>query len=311
MPSKNRMRHSRRLALFLALALGGLPALARAELPIETIRLYENGPPGPKQTRQKPAIKTLYGEPKAINVNDPTLTLFRPDPAKSIGTAVIIAPGGGFEFLSITSEGTDVARALAARGITAFVLKYRLNPMPSKVEDVRARFEQMVARQLQDPPEIRGQDRFATIGAQQAIADGAEAIQLVRENAASWGVAPDRIGLLGFSAGGMLAMHIALRHDAETRPDFVASIYGTMPAGFPVPADAPPLFLAVAADDGLFGGATTPIFRAWRGAGREVELHIFQSGGHGFGMNRRGTSSDHWCDEYLWWLEARGLLARK
>jgi acetyl esterase/lipase len=144
------------------------------------------------------------------------------------------------------------------------------------------------------------------------MADGAAAVAFVRAHAQALHISPQHVGFLGFSAGAVIAMHLALSPDPAARPDFAAAIYGAMPKGAVPPAGAPPLFLAVAADDKLVGPAgSLPIFEAWRAAGRDVELHIFQSGGHGFGLTAQGATSDHWIDDYLWWLEARGLLPRR
>ena len=140
--------------------------------------------------------------------------------------------------------------------------------------------------------------------------DGENAMRFIRAHARAWQLSDQRLGVLGFSAGAVVAMHLACGTAPESRPDFAASIYGAMPGLLTVPAAAPPLFLAVAADDPVMGIVPSlAIARAWIAAGRDVELHLYQSGGHGFGMQRQHTTSDHWMDEYLWWLEARGLLS--
>jgi acetyl esterase/lipase len=221
------------------------------------------------------------------NVSTPTLTVFHPKTASDDGAAIIIAPGGGFEHLSFANEGTTVARRLAAAGITAIVLKYRLALSPAE----------------------RAGAPNSSPAATRAMADGDAAIKFVRAHAQTLGLSPHRIGFLGFSAGAAIAMHLAVSPDAAARPDFVASIYGVMPKGAVVPAAAPPLFLAVATDDKLVGpAASLAIFEAWHAAGHDVELHVFQAGGHGFGMTAQNTTSDHWIDDYLWWLRQRGLI---
>jgi acetyl esterase/lipase len=141
------------------------------------------------------------------------------------------------------------------------------------------------------------------------MADGEAAIRFVRAHAQTLGINPSHVGVLGFSAGGVVALHVATSPDPSTRPDFAASIYGPAPEGAIIPPDAPPLFLAVAGDDKLVGPAgILPVYEAWRSAGRDVELHAYDFGGHSFGMLRQGKTSDHWIDEYIWWLSEKALL---
>jgi acetyl esterase/lipase len=213
--------------------------------------------------------------------------------------AIIIAPGGGFHHLSMSAEGYEAARVLADHGITAIVLKYRLNASAAPSHATPT------VEGARPPPS----DPNTSSGARLAKMDGEAAVRFVRAHASAWNIAPGRVGFLGFSAGGVVALHAAVSADQAARPDFVASIYGPMPRDAVVPATAPPLFLAVAADDRLEGPAgILPVFDAWRAAGRDVELHIFDAGGHGFGMTPQNTTSDHWIDEYLWWLQEKGLL---
>jgi acetyl esterase/lipase len=142
-----------------------------------------------------------------------------------------------------------------------------------------------------------------------AMADGEAAIRYVRAHAQALAINPAQVGVLGFSAGGVVALHVATSQDPQIRPDFAASIYGPAPEGAATPLDAPPLFLAVAGDDKLVGpSGILPVYEAWRGAGRDVELHAYDAGGHGFGMTRQDKTSDHWIDEYLWWLGETGFL---
>ena len=221
-----------------------------------------------------------------FNVATPTLTAFLPDRTKATGTSVIIAPGGAFVALAIDLEGYNVARWLQERGIAAFVLKYRI---------IEKRQEGIPAMNM---------DTAGRYG----IADGIQAIKVVRQHAAEWGLSPDRVGFLGFSAGAMVTSGTLLQEDAAARPTFAALIYGgpfgVMPA---IPANLPPMFLAWAQDDAVALHPIVKFHDVLTSAGYKPEVHIFSAGGHGFGMRKQGTSSDHWIDAFYYWLEAQGL----
>jgi dienelactone hydrolase len=209
--------------------------------------------------------------------------------------------------LSIKSEGEDVAQSLAERGVTAFVLKYRLNETPADPTIFLQQLEQLFA----SSGHARARRAIqASVGAVQAMSDGMAGVRLVRQRAKEFGLDANRVGILGFSAGALVAMNTATKYDAASRPDFVGSIYGELPEHDEVPDDAPPLFLAVAADDPAFAEASAPIYSAWRQGHHSAEMHVFHKGGHGFGMKRQGTSSDHWLDEFSWWMQSQGLFNR-
>jgi acetyl esterase/lipase len=245
-----------------------------------------------------------YGSVFARNVTIATLTPVLPDPAKATGAAVIVAPGGGFMTLSMENEGWDVARALADKGVAAFVLKYRLKPTP---QDMR-QFEQAMAKMFSGggPPPVHPDP---TVELAPQIADARAAFALVRARAAQWHVDIDRIGMVGFSAGAMLTLSTEL-YGQDAKPAFLGDIYGPM-APVTVPANAPPLFVAVAADDPFFGNAGTGIIDSWRAAHRPVEFHLFEQGGHGFGMYKKTTTSTGWFDEFTRWLDMHGYLKPK
>jgi acetyl esterase/lipase len=270
----------------------------------EVIPLYPKGAIpslGVPETSQKQ--KT--GETLVFNVSEPTLELFRPAPGRSNGTAMIIAPGGGFVALGYDTGGTDIARRLAQRGITAIVLKYRTIRSPGdamRLPPVHLKeMKMMMARAKTGvPAEV---PPFA--GEPHAIEDGARAMAIVRQHVREWGVDPKRVGFMGFSAGAYLAADLAIGPKA-TRPDFVALLYGSVRT--PVPTDAPPAFIAAAADDEYQPGDAEQLFTAWRKTGAPAELHIYEHGGHGFDLRPKGTTSDHWFDELVWWLQSRGLL---
>ena len=247
-----------------------------------------------------------YGSVFARNVTVATLTPFLPDPAKATGAAVIVAPGGGFKTLSMNNEGWDVAKALADQGVAAFVLKYRLNQTPQEMaafeDDMRKMFSGTARPRPPSP-----QDSAATLAPQ--IADARAAFALVRARAGTWHIDPDRIGMVGFSAGAMLTMATTL-HGKDARPAFIGDIYGPL-AAVTVPAGAPPLFIALAADDPLFGNGGFGLIDSWRAARRPVEFHLFEQGGHGFGMYRKTTTSTGWFDAFSRWLGMHGYLKRK
>jgi len=243
-----------------------------------------------------------YGSLFARNVTIATLTAFLPDPAKATGTAVIVAPGGGFRTLSMQNEGWDVARALAARGVAAFVLKYRLNQTPA---DMPA-FEQSMREMFSGAARPRPAPDQMMAGLAPQIADARAAFALVRARAAEWHVDPNRVGMVGFSAGAMLTMATTLAGE-DARPAFIGNIYGPLSA-MTVPADAPPMFVALAADDPLFGNGGFGLIESWRTAKRPVEFHLYEQGGHGFGMYPKETTSTGWFDAFFSWIKMHGFL---
>jgi acetyl esterase/lipase len=261
------------------------------------VRLYDGSAPGSENWTQeeKENSRIVY------NVAKPTLTVFLPDPSIATGTAVVICPGGGFYLLSIDSEGFDVARWLTGKGVACFVLKYRLvesktdNPM-SELMSKGNKLGEIVA------PVIK-----------LAMADGQTAIGYVRKHAQEYKVNPDRIGIMGFSAGGTLTASVAYNYTPETRPSFVAPIYlqyewtikGT------VPNDAPPMFILAATDDPLgLASHSIALYQDWTKARKSAELHLLAKGGHGFGMRKQNLPSDHWIERFADWLDGQGLLKK-
>jgi len=271
----------------------------------DVIPLYQGTPPGsePANYPEKSYFSKIWNTEVVTNVTKPTLTVFKPSPETKNGTAIVIAPGGGFMALSIASEGTDVAKYLAAKGVTAFVLKYRL---AHTGEDATQEFTQLYA----------DRQKFSeTIGKviPLSIADGLASVTYVRQHAADFGVSPDRVGIIGFSAGGTVAAGAALRYAPEGRPAFVAPIYAA--AGrlkdSTVPADAPPMFIAAATDDSLgLAPDSIALYEKWREAQKSVELHMYAKGGHGFGMHIHNIPTDHWIDRFAEWLDLNGFLKR-
>jgi len=266
--------HRRKTGIMaLLLSSGGLWAAApeivlRPDLP-EGEEWYT--PPSDNQHVRSPAEKWVR------KVKRPVMEVY--PAARPNGTAVIVAPGGGFSILAIEHEGRGVARWLNERGVTAFVLRYRVG-LESREASMKA-----------------------------AIEDGLVAVKTVRERAAEWKVNPQRIGVMGFSAGGYLTIGVATGYAAESRPDFAIPIYAVAPAGYGVPANAPPIFVAVAVDDNERMTTTaTALLDNWKKAKLPAELHVFPDGGHGFGINRTGKACDAWTGLLEKWMSRLGLL---
>jgi acetyl esterase/lipase len=216
-------------------------------------------------------------ERRIRKITNPLLTVhLAPQPN---GTAILIAPGGGFRHLAIEKEGHDVARWLNTLGITAFVLQYSAGADPSR--------DTVIAQSLED---IR------------------QALRLLRPRAKEFRFHPDRLGVMGFSAGGYLAADVAMRFDATTRPAFVIPVYAAVPPNLAVPADAPPMILLAAHDDPLTIDHTIPLYTAWSKAQRPATLHIYATGKHGFGFRRTGVAADVWPDHLAAWLRLMKLL---
>jgi acetyl esterase/lipase len=198
----------------------------------------------------------------------------------------------------IDKEGTDVARWLNTRGVTAFLLKYRVFPT---VDDDDA-FLRYTADPLAQRP---NRDRVRPM----AVADGLQALRTIRQQADRWHVDPNHLGIMGFSAGGYVAAATATEYDAESRPSFAAAIYAPWDAR-PVPADAPPLFLAIASDDDEVDAQdSVALYSAWHDAGHPAELHVYARGGHGFALHPQGLPVDRWIDRFWEGLQTEGFVS--
>jgi acetyl esterase/lipase len=297
--------------LALAALLTGSPARAQQGMPPmvpmaaptdpDAIPLYGDKTPGSPANE----VWARAGADSVVrNVTRPTLTPVLPDPAHATGAAAIVIPGGAFMLLAMDHEGWQVAHALAARGIAAFVLKYRLVPTPTDPAAASRFMGESLSREIGHP--MTG-DLLRQSG---GPADAAAAIALVRAHAAQWHVDPARLGVIGFSAGAMTARRVALDAPAASRPAFVGYIYGPQDSE-PVGADAPPLFDAIALDDPLFPWRGFAIAQNWAAAKRPVEIHGYQKGSHGFGLGVPGTTTTMVLDEFTAWLSMQGILARK
>ncbi len=244
-----------------------------------------------------------YGSHFARNVTVATLTPFLPDPAKASGAAVLVAPGGGFRTLSMENEGWNVARALAEKGVAAFVLKYRLNQTPADMRGFEKSMREMFSGSAQLP---RPDSEKAAAELAPQLADARAAFALIRKRSAEWHVDPNRIGMVGFSAGATLTLATTTA-GGEAKPAFIGNIYGPL-TPVTVPAEAPPLFIALAADDPFFANAGYGLIDSWKAAKRPVEFHLYEQGGHGFGMYPKETTSTGWFDAFVRWLAMHGML---
>lgn len=274
-----------------------VPAAAPAEP--GALLLYPDTPPGAVQE----SWLKFHDDYIVRNVTRPSLTPFLPAPGKATGAAVIIAPGGAFMSLSMSHEGWNIARRLADHGIAAFVLKYRLNETPA---DNKA-YNDFAAARLGAAFRLAPTGNTPHLYEPRATADALAAIRMVRDNAAKWGVDPGRVGIMGFSAGAMTALRSVLAATPETEPAFLAYIYGPM-APVNVPPGAPPMFAAIAADDGLFFAQGIGIVESWRHAHTPVELHMYERGNHGFGGGWEGTTTTMMLDEFIAWMRMHGWL---
>ncbi len=293
------------LTLCLVLALAYACASPAFTAEPETLKLWPEGPPGAMPPKSEATAKLIqsYGGPtptRVTDVTDPTITIYKPE--KPNGTAVVVAPGGGFMFMSYSFEGTQVCEWLNSIGVTGILLKYRTP-----------------TRDATDPYVL-------------PMHDAQRAIGLARHHAAEWNIDPKRIGLLGFSAGGNLAGHAAWDRgergypqkpdlDDPRGPDFLVFIYGggflnkedatmtTFRPGFSVPKDAPPAFFLVAHDDKNNPIEATRLYLKYKKQNLPADLHIYNAGGHGFGMRKdKGKPISDWPDRCAEWMKSMGWL---
>lgn len=271
----------------------------------EVIRLFPAGAPGSENWNweEKYLEKTSWQTPVVFNIAEPTLTVYPAPDGFNTNTAVIIAPGGGFHALSIKSEGTDVAKWLNQQGITAFILKYRL------------------VKSLTNEPTIEMGQSISGTGTEKydyktvvpmAMQDGLKAVEYVRENAEKYKISKDRIGFMGFSAGGTVTMSVVYNAVDANRPDFIVPVYaytGNIPGEQKVPAVKTPAFIIAATDDNLgLAPHSVDIYNKWVAAKQPAELHMYERGGHGFGMRELNLPSDTWIQRLADWMGEYGWM---
>ncbi len=256
----------------------------------DTIPLW----PAPFSTGTEVEVLSPKGNYTRVSqIHNPSLTVYPAPSDIANGTGVIIAPGGGHQFLSIDLEGTEVAAWLNQQGVTAFVLKYRLYKEPG-----------------------------SPYSFSNAVADAHRAIQLVRSRAADWKLAADRIGILGFSAGGQVAGHAAIEFTSgdrsasdplarlSSRPDFQVLVYGNTDATALIQANTPPAFMICAQDDGNKPGQALALATRFLELNIPAELHIYQSGGHAYAMRDYGQPIHTWNQRLRDWMRTNGWLPR-
>ncbi|MES2469766.1 MAG: alpha/beta hydrolase [Verrucomicrobiota bacterium] len=283
------MKRSRRLFLLFACCSLSVLTSQAGDLPT-AIPLWPGGAPG-SEARATEMEKTEAPNPgvcNVTNVHNPSLTPYLPAPDKATGAAILIAPGGGHQKLCLGHEGYSLGEWLAQHGIAAFVLKYRLAREPGSAYTVD----------------------------EHAMADTRRALRLIRQNATSWRVQPDRVGVMGFSAGGELAALAAMASDPgqpaatdpverqSSRPDFQILIYPGSSKRFTVAAGMPPVFIACGADDRPdISEGMAALYLKYKEAKVPAELHIYAHTGHGFGYRPDNTSpAGAWPHRLEEWL---------
>ena len=262
----------------------------------EAVLLWPNGAPGSeghtgKELVQPPDAQHAYI--RLSNIDNPSVLVYLPLKEKANGTAVIIAPGGGHQFLAMDVEGYEIADWLNSHGVAAFILKYRLARSPGSTYTVTGN----------------------------ALPDGLRAIRLVRSRAKEWSLDSTKVGFMGFSAGGEVAALVETRFDSgkpedadsierlSSRPDFTINVYpGFRPEIIIVPKGAPPAFLVCASDDRPHALTTAKLYLALEQAGVPVEMHLFERGGHGFGMRDRHAPVSSWNNQLEEWMKDHHLL---
>jgi acetyl esterase/lipase len=265
-----------------------------AETAPQVVFLWPNGAPGSEGKTAAESVRVAGADHVISSVHRPSITLYLPPKESATGAAVVIAPGGGHSELWIDHEGYNVAAFLSGRGVAGIVLKYRL------------------AREKESTYTIEGQ----------SLADMQRAIRMVRSHAAEWNIDPNRVGVMGFSAGGELAALAATRYDAGTegavdpldrlssKPAFQALIYPAIPRDMKLSKETPPAFLACGENDRTNISQGLPeLYLALKKAGASAELHVYTGTGHGFGVRptTKGPVAS-WTARFYDWLGARGLL---
>jgi dienelactone hydrolase len=303
------------------------------------IKLWEGAAPGSENWTQKETsieyLSPFWNEKNVavFNVIEPTLTVFPASPEMATDVAVIVCPGGGFTALSWDTEGPNVARKLAKQGITAFVLKYRVAYSGGTPQEVNMICQSSYGGQQRTPEVLElskknmeiskiisedfgkkdtsslkmSKEVLRSIGniIKMSVNDGRRAIEYVRNNSDKLKINPHKIGIIGFSAGGMLTLEVAFNHTEQSRPDFIGVIYGSM--GFKgIPEDPMPMFMASSQNEAIGGAAE--LYAAWCNTKIPAEIHSFTGSRHGFGYRDNGDSVNIWIELFYNFLVKAGIL---
>ena len=273
-----------------------------------SISLWPNGAPGSETKKDEPEkvdwrdnteAHAVY--PVTYNIHNPSITPYLPSKEKANGTAIIVAPGGGHQYLTMDREGYEVGQWLADRGVAGFVLKSRLAKDKAAVDKGTTSPYQVEVESLQD---------FQ------------RAIRLVRSRAVEWNIDPHRIGAMGFSAGGQLALLASTRYDngktyssdpidrQSCKPDFQIDVYPAIPTDLKIDDQTPPAFLCGASDDKITAGLAD-LYQSLRKAGVKSELHLYSTGGHGFGLWIRPMAVTSWTDRLNDWMTDMGYMKKQ
>ena len=270
----------------------------------KTIPLYSSAAPGSENwTWQEQEFK-VENKTYVVDVSKPTLVAYVP--SKPNGTAIIVAPGGAFHALALDIEATPIARRLNEKGITVFVLKYRL------VHDDPAHPENALMT-LMAKNNSKKVDSLHAYIVPLAMQDGLAAVKYVRQHASDYHLDPNKIGFMGFSAGGTVTMSVVYNASQENHPNFIAPIYASIKdvIGTAVPAARTPIFIAVASDDTFgFAPENVQLYLKWLNAKQPAELHVYEKGGHGFGLKKQQLPVDTWIERFEDWLVMHGYLSK-
>lgn len=296
-------------AAMLALVMGSAVQAAPAFAPDGVaVPLWPGKAPGseawsiPERTAPNPGGAALRS-----NISTPTLTVFRPRPDKAVGTAVILAPGGGFRTLPQVDPAS--VRFLTDRGVTAVVLTYRTMQDTPEEQAMRARLAGGLGKSISVDELNRDlAGPYMRPIREIAAADGRRAVELVRAHAVELGVRRDRIGLIGQSSGGVIAATVGVSFTDESRPDFIGVFYGAPPDRLIIPHDAPPAYIATADNDPMTWEGSAHLYLDWHRAGRPVELHVYGKGQHG--LREPASTALRWRQDFLDWLSMNGLAEK-
>jgi hypothetical protein len=320
------------LNFFLIFSLMTLCSIVNAQ---QTLKLYDGPVPGSEKWTHKEyryEFESPFWHEKNValfNVVEPTLTVFLPDSKEATGTAIVVCPGGGYSALSWDTEGTNVGKKLAEMGIAAFVLKYRIAYSGGTPEEVNLIARTSYGGEKRTPESIELSKKntemtksmtegytpndvgttteinnplTSSLGNIGKIAgdDGRRAIEYIRQHASKWNIKTDKIGMIGFSAGGMLALDVAFNHTEQSKPNVIGLIYGVFGA-HGIPADPMPLFMAATQYETT--GNAAALYGTWCSAKQPSEIHSFTDSRHGFGYRNNGDSVNSWIDLFYNFLK--------